>query len=131
MTVAGRRETWWQFVRYGVNGGLVTALYALVYAVLVHGLGLHPQYANLAGYLVAVSAGYALHSRVTFRDHGERDHGTRLRFVAASIASYAINAFWTWLCASWFGWPPLTPLIPIATITPALLFVLNRTWVFR
>jgi putative flippase GtrA len=126
-----QRETFWQLVRYGVNGGLVTGLYALVYLSFDRGLATHPQLANLAGYLVAVGAGYLLHSTITFRDHGRRDRLTRLRFVAASLLSYAVNIFWTWACTEALGWPSWTPVLPIATLTPILLFAVNRWWVFR
>jgi putative flippase GtrA len=126
-----RRETWGQLVRYGVNGVAVTALYALVYLGLAHVSGVRPQFANLAGYLIAVGAGYALHSRITFRDHGTRDRGTQLRFAAASVFSYAVNAFWTYLCTDALDLPNWTAVVPISTLTPILLFAINRWWVFR
>jgi putative flippase GtrA len=125
------RETFWQLVRYGVNGGIVTALYAVVYLGLAHFSGVRPQFANLAAYLVAVGFGYLLHSKVTFRDHGGRDRGTRLRFAAASVFSYAVNAFWTFLCTDALDWPNWTAVVPISTLTPILLFAVNRWWVFR
>jgi putative flippase GtrA len=125
------RTTFWQLVRYGVNGGLVTGLYAVVYLMLDRLLGTHPQVANLAGYLVAVCAGYLLHSKVTFRDHGTRDRSTQLRFVAASLFSYAVNVFWTWACTEVLRLPSWTPVVPIATLTPIFLFAINRWWVFR
>lgn len=128
---ARRRETWWQLVRYGVIGGLVTLLYALVYAALTRFGHLHPQFANFAGYGAAVAAGYVLHSRVTFRDHGARDRGTQLRFAVASLASYALNAFWTWAAIDRLHLPTLAPLVPISTVTPLVVFALNRAWVFR
>ncbi len=126
-----KRETFWQLVRYGVNGLLVTALYSAVYLVLNRTAGIHPQLANLAGYLVAVGTGYILHSKVTFRDHGSRDRGTQVRFVVASLVSYAFNALWTWICTDVLRWPSWTPVVPISTLTPILLFAINRLWVFR
>lgn len=128
---AGQRAALWQLVRYGVIGGLVTLLYALVYWLLVRHAGARPQIGNIAGYLVAVASGYVLHSRVTFRDHGERDRGTQLRFAAASLLSYALNAFWVWLMTEYFRLPPEAPIVLMATLTPILLFAINRWWVFR
>lgn len=129
--VVGRRETFWQLVRYGINGGLLTLLYDIVYTVVERFTAATPQIANLVGYLVTVMVGYALHSRVTFRNHGKRDRRTQVRFAFASLLSYALNAFWTWLLTAHFKLHPETPLIPISTITPIVLFAVNRWWVFR
>jgi putative flippase GtrA len=121
----------WQLIRYGVNGGLVTLLYAIVYAALVRGVHAHPQVANLIGQICAVATGYVLHSKVTFHAHGERDRGTQLRFLVAALISYAINSFWTWLLIDRLHLSTLAPLAPICFLTPLILFALNRQWVFR
>lgn len=132
MELAGRHgQAFWQLVRYGVNGGLVTLLYAIVYWLLVGHGGVGPQAGNLVGYLAAVVAGYALHSRVTFRDHGERNRGTQFRFAAASVLSYALNAFWVWLMTQHLHRSVASPLPLIVVVTPLLLFAVNRWWVFR
>ena len=132
MELAARhRDAFWQLVRYGVNGGLVTVLYAAVYWVLVRHAGLRPQVGNLIGFLAALVTGYALHSRVTFRGHGERDHGTRIRFLAASLVGLAVNAFWVWLLTAHLHLPVETPLLCFVFVTPILLFAVNRWWVFR
>ena len=132
MAVAARhRETFWQLVRYGVNGGLLTALNAAVYWLLVRFAGAKPQIGNLVGYLAAVTAGYALHSRYTFGGHGARGRATQARFFAASLLSYGLNAFWVWLLTAHLHLGPSTPLLPIAFVTPMALFAVNRWWVFR
>lgn len=126
-----------QLVRFGLTGGFVTVLYAVVYSVILQvKLPMQPnhhlQFANLCGYLVAVVLGYILHSRWSFRGHGRRDNVRRTtgRFFVVSLVSYGLNAFWTWLLATKLGWEPHTPLIPIATVTPLVTFWLNRRWVF-
>lgn len=128
---AARREAWWQLVRYAINGGLVTILYDIVFTVIERTTAWSLQIANLCGYLVAVVTGYVLHSRATFKGHGERTIGTQVRFVLASLVSYALNAFWTWLFGQHWHLHPEAPLIPITFATPVLLFALNRYWVFR
>jgi putative flippase GtrA len=128
---AARRETFWQLVRYGVNGGIATVFHVSVYWVVVRELHRAPQLGNFLGYLAAVLAGYLLHSKVTFRAHGSRDRSTQLRFVAASVVSYLLNAFWTWGCTALLGWPTWTPLIAYVCLTPAVMFAVNRWWVFR
>lgn len=127
------RALFWQVLRYGVTGLFVTACQAAIYWALAALMGLHPQVANFIGYLAAVAIGYASHSAFTFRGHGEEaNHGTRgAKFVAVSLISYALNALWVWLCVTHMRWPEWSPIPAMIFVTPALVFVLNRRWVFR
>lgn len=122
-----------QIVRYGITGVIVTSFQALVYWVLASRLGVHPQVANVAGYLVAVASGFVLHSRFSFQGHGGRDQPVARagRFVAVSLVSLGLNALWVWLCVTLAHLPLWTPIVPMALVTPALVFLLNRQWVFR
>lgn len=122
-----------QLLRYVLTGGFVTALQATVYWALAQKLALHPQLANICGYLVAVATGYLLHGRFTFRGHGKRDQpiAQAVRFMAVSLISLALNAFWVWLTVQVLGWPIWSPIPFMAVVTPGLVFVLNRQWVFR
>lgn len=122
-----------QILRYGLVGGGVTALQAAVYWLLSARAGWHPQLANFAGYLVAVVTGYLAHGAITFRGHeAEGPAAWRIaRFVAVSLVSLALNAFWVWLMTAALHAPLWTPVPLMAVATPALVFVLNRQWVFR
>jgi len=132
MTAAtARREIFWQVVRYGVNGSIVTGLYSLVLVALDSWTHLPLQFCNLAGYVAALNLGYFLHSRVTFRNHGTRDNASKIRFVLASLPSLALNAFWAWLLTDALKLPHWTLYLPIWFVTPAMIFVLNRWWVFK
>ena len=125
-----------QIVRYGVVGLGVTMAQAAVYWLLAARVGLHSQLANLAGYIVAVMLGYVLHGRFTFadpeREGGAAAHAARgARFIAVSLVSLALNALWVWLTVSWLRWPTWTPIPAMLFVTPAIVFLLNRRWVFR
>ncbi len=128
-----RRALFWQLVRYGFTGLFVTACQAAIYWLLAALAGLHPQVANGIGYLAAVAIGYVAHSLFTFRGHGGDDsHAARgARFVLVSLLSYALNAFWVWLCVTHMQWPEWSPIPAMLFVTPAAVFVLNRQWVFR
>jgi putative flippase GtrA len=127
------RTLFWQIVRYGLTGVGVTAVQAAIYWLLATHAGFHAQSANLCGYIVAVGVGYVLHGRFSFRGHGSRDRSaTRgAKFVIVSLVSLALNATWVWLCLSWAGWPTWSPIPAMFFVTPAIVFVLNRQWVFR
>lgn len=131
-----RRNLALQLLRYAVVGFGVTSVQAAIYWLLATHSGVHSQIANLAGYAAAVVLGYFLHGRYTFADParsgGSRAHAARgARFVIASLASLGLNALWVWLCVSLMDWPTWTPVPAMLFVTPALVFVLNRQWVFR
>ncbi len=129
--LAARREMFWQIVRYGVNGTIVTGLYSAVLVTLDSATKLPLQVCNLAGYLAALTLGYFLHSRVTFRNHGTRDRSSQIRFILASLPSFALNVFWAWLLTVALRLPHWTIYLPIWLVTPGMIFVLNRWWVFQ
>jgi putative flippase GtrA len=128
-----QQALFWQLVRYGVTGLFVTACQAAIYWCLAALADVHPQVANGVGYLAAVIIGYVLHSAFTFRGHGERDGQAArgVRFVLVSLVSYGLNALWVGLCVSWMGWPEWSPIPAMIFVTPAVVFGLNRQWVFR
>lgn len=127
------RALFWQIIRYGLTGLFVTACQAAIYWVLAAPFAVHVQVANGIGYLCAVGIGYVTHSAFTFRDQPTSEgHGTRgVRFVAVSLVSYALNALWVGLCVTVMRWPEWSPIPAMVFVTPAIVFMLNRKWVFR
>lgn len=133
---AARRALIVQIVRYGLVGLMVTSVQALVYWLLAERAHIHSQIANFAGYICAVCLGYVLHGRYTFAGAAAPENGAAhvvrgTRFVAASLVSWGLNALWVWLCVSWRHWPTWTPIPAMLFVTPALVFVLNKKWVFK
>ena len=130
-----RRTVIGQLIRFGMVGGFVTLLYAMVYSPLAKFGWTSPQVANFCGYLTAMATGYVLHSRWSFRGHGTRDRPaqTTSRFFIVSLVSYGMNALFVFLLTdqTMLSGPWWWPLIPILFVTPAVTFVLNRQWVFR
>ena len=124
-----------QLVRFGMVGGFVTGLYAIVYSPLAKFEIVSPQVANLAGYLVAMVTGYVLHSRWSFRGHGSRDNPaqTTSRFFIVSLVSLGLNALFVFVLTDSraLDGPWWWPLLPILFVTPLVTFSLNRQWVFR
>lgn len=121
-----------QLWRYGVSGGLVTALGVGVYWAAAVPLHVAPLLANLLGYLAAVAAGYVMHSRWSFRGHGRRDDPVRttVRFFLVSLVSLGLNSLWVWLLTDFLDLTPSWPVIPMLVVTPLVTFELNRRWVF-
>jgi len=131
MADGARREVMGQIVRYGVNGAIVTGFYSIIVLVLDSWTHLPLQICNIAGYIGAMAIGYPLHSRFTFRNHGTRDRGSQLRFFVAILPSYALNTFWVWLLTDALNWAHWTIYVPVWLVTPGMVFLINRYWVFR
>ena len=103
-----------------------------VYALVAIGLRWNPQLGNFLAYVVAVTSGYVLHSKWSFRGHGaKRTNSTKLRFATVSVISYALNSLWVWLLFTHLELGRGAPIIPMLFVTPVVTFALNRQWVFR
>ena len=131
MAGGARREMMGQIARYAVNGAAVTGFYSAIVLVLDSWTSLSLQLCNIAGYIGAMIVGYPLHSRVTFRNHGRRDRGSQIRFFVAVVPSYVLNTFWVWLLTDALRLDHWTIYLPVWLITPAMVFAINRYWVFR
>lgn len=126
-----RRQIVAQLLRFLVSGALVTLLGVAVYALVALVLRWHPQIGNLLAYAVAMATGYVMHSRWSFRDHGQRTKSTAVKFVIVSLVSLGLNSLWVYLITGPLHLGPAWPIVPMLFVTPAVTFVLNRQWVFR
>lgn len=139
---AGTRELFWQLVRFGITGGAATVLYAIAYwpiatyaqrwVPLPH-RSMWPVIGNVLGYLVAMLSGYVMHSRWSFKGHGERGNLARTggRYFVVSLVSFVMNTLFVWSFTGPLHLPTWVPLVPIVFVTPLVTFALNRFWVFR
>ena len=122
-----------QLIRFGIAGGIATALYTAVYSPLAGFKITSEQVANVFGYLVAMGSGYVLHSKWSFRGHGADHAQTSWKFFLVSLISYGMNTAWIWLLTddAMLHGPWWWPLIPVLFVTPILTFAINRIWVFN
>lgn len=123
-----------QLARFGIAGGLSTLIYVAVYAPLTSWVFPGPR-AVLAvpfAFAVAVTAGFFLHSRWSFKGHGTRQSGgaQQAKFVLVQASGLALNALITWVGTALLGLPPLVPLLPAVLVATLFTFVLNRWLVF-
>ena len=124
-----------QIIRFGVAGGLSTVIYSAVYLPLSLYVfdREHAVYAVPFAFLVAVAAGYFLHSRWSFKGHGTRDPGAKqqVQFVMVQASGMALNAAITWFGTAVLGYPAWAPLLPAILMATVLTFLLNRQLVFK
>ncbi len=125
-------ETFAQLVRFALVGFFLAGVYSAIYWYLATYV-MSPLVAVLIAFLVAVTIGFVLHSRWSFRGHGAReDHRMKVKFLAVQASGLVLNEIFTWvLTGPLFHGPTWWPLIPAIFVTPLATFVLNRQLVFR
>lgn len=122
-----------QLIRFALTGGLLTLLVAGGYWVVAELFGVAPMVSLTLNFLVFTGLGYLLHSRWSFRGHGDREGNPAartVRFFTVNLIGFLSNQFFVWLLVERMGGPTWWPVIPIIFVTPFLTFALNRQWVF-
>ena len=121
-----------QVIRFGLTGLLLTVLVAAAYWAIAEFTGIDPLLSMTLVYLTFTGVGYLLHSRWSFKGHGDRNNaGLRTtRFFVVNTLGFVVNQFFVWLLTKYLGGPVWWPVIPVIFVTPVLTFSLNRKWVF-
>ena len=123
-----------QMIRFGIAGGLSTLIYSAVYLPLTTWVfpREHAVYAVPFAFAVAVTAGFFLHSRWSFKGHAkEPGAGRHFKFVIVQAAGLSLNAVITWIGTALLHLHPWIPLVPAVFLAAIVTFVLNRFWVFN
>ena len=124
------QETFGQLVRFALVGLFLAGIYSAIYSYLTVYV-MSAMAAVLIAFLVAVSIGFVLHSRWSFRGHGKReDRRMKLKFLIVQTSGFVLNEAFTWVLINHFHGPTWWPLIPAIFVTPLATYVLNRQWVF-
>jgi putative flippase GtrA len=122
-------------IRFGIAGGLSTLVYSAVYLPLTLYVfeRRHAVYAVPFAFAVAVTTGFFLHSRWSFKGHGTRAPGAaqQVQFVMVQGSGMALNAVITWIGTAKLGFPAWAPLLPAIVLATGMTFVLNRYLVFK
>lgn len=127
---SSRRELIGQLVRFALVGLGSTVIYAAVYWPLATYV-MWPVFAVLIAFAVAVTAGFFLHSRWSFKGHERTEDGkTKAQFLVVQTVGMLMNAGFTWIAVDKLHGPTWWPLVPAVLITPFVTFALNRWWVF-
>jgi putative flippase GtrA len=123
-------ETLGQLVRFAIVGFSLAAIYSAIYWYLATYV-MAPMLAVVVAFAVAVSLGFVLHSRWSFRGHGKaEDRRMKIKFLAVQGAGFILNEGFTWLLTGPMHGPTWWPLIPAIFVTPLATYLLNRQWVF-
>ncbi|MGH8541983.1 MAG: GtrA family protein [Stenotrophobium sp.] len=119
-----------ELTRFGIVGLLATAIHAAVYSDLAVRLHLEPLLATAAGFACAFSASFLGHRYWTFAHRRSAFSASLLRFLAAALLGLCSNAYFAWQLVDVLHLPAASALAGVVFVTPLLVFVLSRFWVF-
>ena len=123
-------ETLGQLVRFGIVGLSLAALYSAIYWYLATYV-MPPVLAVAIAFAVAVSIGFVLHSRWSFRGHGKsEDRRMKIKFFIVQGSGFVLNEIFTWVLTGPMHGPTWWPLVPAILVTPLATYLFNRQWVF-
>ena len=124
-------ETFSQLARFAIVGFSLAGVYSAIYWYLANYV-MTPVAAVVIAFLVAVSIGFVLHSRWSFRGHGRReDNRMKMKFLAVQSSGFVLNEAFTFVLTGPLHGPIWWPLVPAIFFTPLATFLLNRQLVFR
>ena len=122
-------------IRFGIAGVLTTLIYIAVYWPLTRYVfePRHAVYAVPFAFAVAVTVGFFLHSRWSFKGRATRDPDPlrHVKFVGVQASGVALNGLITWIGTAKLGYPPMVPLLPAVACATVVTFFLNRQLVFK
>ena len=122
------KHTLGQLIRYGTVGVLSNAIGFLLY-ILLTGLGMGPKAAMSLLYVVGVLQTFYFNSRWSFQFAGAGAHAFA-RYCTSYGAGYLLNFFGLWLFVDHYRLPD-APVEGVLIVTvAAMLFLLQKFWVF-
>ena len=112
------QETFGQLVRFALVGFFLAGVYSAIYWYLATYV-MPPVAAVVIAFLVAVSIGFVLHSRWSFRGHGKcEDHRMKVKFLTVQSSGFLLNEVFTWVLTGPMHGPTWWPLVPAIFLTP-------------
>jgi putative flippase GtrA len=125
-----RPHNWVQLAKFCTVGAIGYVVNLAVFALLVHGAGIHYLVAAVCSFLVAVTNNYAWNRLWTFRHQRGHVAYQGLRFLLVSTIALGANLLFLGILV-WLGMPKVSAqAIAIVLVTP-WNFVANKLWSFR
>jgi putative flippase GtrA len=117
-------------IRFSFVGVLSGAIFAIVTALLVSGLGAPPIPASIAGYCASVPVSFLGHRAFSFRSNGQMTTDA-VRFVLAQALNMAVTAGSMHMSVNWLGAQYYWGLVVAVVLVPIANFAFMNLWVFR
>jgi putative flippase GtrA len=118
------------FLRFLGVGGLATVTHYLAVLCLVYLLTLHPEAANVIGFLVAFSVSFFGHWRWTFREQQARFHRALPAFAIVAVSMFLLNATLFHLLLEYTSIRFEFCLLIAQSLVLVLTFLVSKYWAF-
>ena len=121
------------FLKFSGVGLFITFCSAAGYWLLATPAGLDPNLSLVVVFVIFTIVGHRLHGAVSFRDKtgGTLPRNTVIRFSVVNLVGFAMNQASIMILVKVLGYQNWVPIVPMIFVTPIVVFVLNRYWVFH
>ncbi|PKF61962.1 hypothetical protein CW745_08220 [Psychromonas sp. psych-6C06] len=123
-----------QLVSFAIVGVGATLTHALVFNVAFDQLQFHHLFANILGFCVAFTVSYLGQFHWTFKAQTIQLADKRsafFKFLKTALLGFAVNLFWSFLILEVLHLHHYFYLALLTFVTPILIFMLNKFWVFK
>jgi putative flippase GtrA len=117
-----------QIMRYALIGIGNTGIHLFIAGVLNVHMGLSQMYANLIAYVIASTLSFLMNAKWSFQKKPEIRNYSRFQLV--SLFGLILSAGFGYL-GDHFGWHFALTVLLIALTSPALSFLLHRSYTFQ
>jgi putative flippase GtrA len=125
-----KADNWWQLARFTAVGASGYVVNLVTFALCVHALDLDFRIAAVIAFLVAVTNNFWWNRHWTFDARAGHAGHQAARFLAVSIAAFAVNFVVLELLVTGAGLKEVVAqAIAVATATPCN-FIGNKLWTF-
>lgn len=120
------------FLKFSSVGLFITFCSAAGYWLLATA-GLDPNLSLVIVFVIFTIVGHRVHGAVSFKDKigGKLPRDTMVRFSIVNFAGFAMNQAFIMISVKVLGYQNWVPIVPMIFVTPIVVFVLNRCWVFH
>jgi putative flippase GtrA len=123
-----------QGLKFGIVGGLATAVHLALFVLFIELAGMQPFWANFPAFAVAVVVSFTGHFLWTFRrrDREGAKHWTPalVKFAATAILGLLLNLLIVHGVVDVFALSYGYAAVLMATLTPTVVFTVSKFWAF-
>lgn len=123
-----------QILSFAIVGVGATLTHASVFHLCYEEAKLNHFVANLIGFAVAFLVSYLGQFKWTFKQEAKQvSHQGKafLRFFQTALIGLGLNLVWASLVLDWLQLHHYVYLAMLTFVTPVLIFLLNKFWVFK
>lgn len=125
-----------KIIKFGITGGLNTAVDVAVYFILLNAFGINKYIAQPFGYIAGTLNSYIVNRKWTFNSSSKFFSPTLIKFIIVNAVALTVGQIVLWVCSDLIGLDgtdlkrALCKLI-VVFFTIVINFTGSRFWVFK